>query len=684
MPQHIWEKTPIECSAEYAGKRNKKCQFKFFEGSKVVHVLDASLSGVLRKTWKGKWKARACAADELSYALTLKVFVDGEEKKDYQREYRVFADDMTVTAELVGTGPLVGAELELHQVDPTGTAEAVTVSRVTGDGGKLTYELALPSDVQIRWKRPWVIDHWENETSRKPKAHLVRAFVAKLAFPDPTVDPDPDPRPDPKTPRQHVQWVNLAYDSAKPSQGSKIRIKVGAKDPSKAEAGDRVYLQAAFGSKNNARKTEDDGHAPGAKVSLDSTLGGDKTATFELELGPAGGDEVEIKVGGLADCTDDDVKIVTWRMLLYDVCAPDTLALEDGPKLGGGTGKTYPAAMRTWFDAVLAKAFVAYVLRGSSVTAATGEPYKSSMLPKSYFGGSGGPDLYVRGVSDTRPSGFGAGDLRCVRVVFCDKAFAADSTRSPFSESVTIDASPFDFSVWNAHKEYVFERRMGPVGGDAIIPLAWRADVDPKKVPSTHPGLDNGKPRKGSVDRSWIKAKNLCWLQITLPPEIASFVGPASDTKCPVVLGFKVYTAFEINGSAAGANQVMVLRGDKPTAVASTVCHELGHSAGLTVYPTGVYKRKPPPGIAAPKPVPKGTTYVGKGHTGSHCAEGLSATDRKLASYQGKVGSCIMFGEGGAEPATRTAFCASCLSILLARRLVDISSDWANRKSGDL
>lgn len=684
---HIWETSKIELRAEYGGKKNKTCQFKFYEGTKVVKAVDAKLSGVVSRSWKGEWKTRACETDELFYVVTVKVLFDGVEKPDYEREYRVFADTITIAAELIGTGPLADAQFELAQLDPAGKNKSVALDRKTGEDGKLTLDLVYPNTVTLKWRRPWVIDHWDNETSRKPKAHLNRAFVAKLVFPDPTADPDPDPRPDPKTPRQHVQWVNMAYESTKPNQGSKIAIKVGAKDPDKAEPGDRVYLKATFAETNSKRAREPEGHDPGKVVELESVLGDDKTARFQIELGPAGGDAVAIEVGGLRGVKDDDVAIVNWRMLYHDLCAPDTIALEDAPKLGGGTAKGFPAAARSWYDAQLAKGFVAYMLRGSSVAAATTEPYRSSMYPREYVGLTAGPaELYIMGFADTRPSTWGSGDRRCMKVVVCDRAFAADDSKTPYTETVTLDKSPFSFSVYDAHKEYVFERRMGSTGGDAIVPLTWHAVVDPKAVPETHPGLDSsGKPRNGTVSRSWINASNMAWLKITLPPEIASFVGAASDTKCPVVVKFTVRTAFEINGSAAGVEQTMVFKGDKPAAMACTICHELAHSMGLTVFGSGPYKRPPPAGIKSPKAVPKGTMYTGKGHTGSHCADGLSDDERKLASY-GDVtsGKCIMFGSGGEDPPRRTKFCDTCLEILIARRLDDLASRWADRKKAAL
>jgi hypothetical protein len=196
------------------------------------------------------------------------------------------------------------------------------------------------------------------------------------------------------------------------------------------------------------------------------------------------------------------------------------------------------------------------------------------------------------------------------------------------------------------------------------------------------------------VKREWIKIKDYETVTITLPPDSdpGKLVGAVSDTKCPILVEFRIEEAFEINGSARDGRQTLVVRADdKAGLVAETVCHELGHSMGMTIF-DGLSKK--PPGTDDAKHVDGGGTYYAspwngqgigasgfrRGHTGKHCAKAVA--DLTQQSFYDAGGTCLMFGEGKLTE-SRAAYCDTCLDYIKARNLVDLHGDWGNRKDDD-
>lgn len=219
-----------------------------------------------------------------------------------------------------------------------------------------------------------------------------------------------------------------------------------------------------------------------------------------------------------------------------------------------------------------------------------------------------------------------------------------------------------------------------------------------------HPGLDrNGVPREGPMDLAWLSVKTYRQVACQLPTSTAGtaahkctlpgdFTGAAeSDTECPVSIKFSCHVGGEINGNSGGGSQIMVLREVVDGALSETVCHELGHSMGLSVVP-GLENDLLPPGLTTKHVDNGGTSYVnGDGpyaltdgkreiHKGGHCAFSIPANKRADTAFLdwSPTAGCIMWGSGG-NTETRTMFCPECLAILKARRLEKITSAFAGR-----
>ncbi|NVB37669.1 hypothetical protein G6O69_07480 [Pseudenhygromyxa sp. WMMC2535] len=215
----------------------------------------------------------------------------------------------------------------------------------------------------------------------------------------------------------------------------------------------------------------------------------------------------------------------------------------------------------------------------------------------------------------------------------------------------------------------------------------------------THPGLnDDGSLKSGNVDAGWFVAKSFDKAEITLPTSATSdgsepgdFVGPLSATKCPVKVQFKVDETYAINGSSSGVRQLFCKDPDRVDgALASTLCHELGHSMGMTIM-SG--RSKIPPGEDPAQHVDDGGTYYLNGSApytngirnigvGPHCAEGVPGGDRADSRFNGKSGSCVMFHSGG-NTDSRPSYCDTCKNYLKARKLTDIRSSWNGRADAD-
>jgi hypothetical protein len=120
-----------------------------------------------------------------------------------------------------------------------------------------------------------------------------------------------------------------------------------------------------------------------------------------------------------------------------------------------------------------------------------------------------------------------------------------------------------------------------------------------------------------------------------------------------------------------------------PIGLTNVVIHEIGHNMGQaygdkTIDPT--FGRSPAnmiPGIDNPKSVASGgDLYGGHGHTGTHCAFGLSATDKACASFGGKSGSCVMFGADNMAKSSKGTWCDSCKTYIRGTHLDDVRKHW--------
>lgn len=210
-----------------------------------------------------------------------------------------------------------------------------------------------------------------------------------------------------------------------------------------------------------------------------------------------------------------------------------------------------------------------------------------------------------------------------------------------------------------------------------------------------HPGMNpDGSPREGNPGVAMIDMPNSTHKKIAIALTAgddfapASFVGPATtENKCPVSITLEYephHAANGLAGQGAQVGEILVKWGfNCPLCITDTFLHELGHQYKLTPYQTadGHFA----PGMRRPKESTqvediadyqtngtKGHYYDNAhGHSGTHCAFGLSDSDKGQANYGGKNGTCTMYGEGGRDDSTRKRlkFCPQCVDYIRARDL---------------
>ncbi|QQS06605.1 MAG: peptidoglycan-binding protein [Fibrobacterota bacterium] len=218
-----------------------------------------------------------------------------------------------------------------------------------------------------------------------------------------------------------------------------------------------------------------------------------------------------------------------------------------------------------------------------------------------------------------------------------------------------------------------------------------------------HPGLDSdGDPRTGSLEAAWFSHPDIESIRLSLPKRAnvnidwlpGDFAGNRDALHCPVKWRIKIKTTNELNGCALDGTQEMSMRRpDGP--LSSTICHELGHDMALAPFRNGAQNQVGlAPGMKEAGHVdqtPRTMPYLdcevfnlgpGNGlrdiHRGPHCATGIPVADLPDSKFNGKKGSCIMFGEGGNSD-TRPSYCPTCNQALRSRTLNDLRTSWASR-----
>jgi hypothetical protein len=674
--QNVWADDPVDCRAELKGdkyKDTKKVEFVFTEGGNELGRIEAALdkkSGIATGKWE---KAKGPNSPEAVRTLAYHLEIDGKKLANFPDEIQVWAKELTIVAQKPDGSALSDAVCHIRQHAPKppvpGRPGDQDVERKTGPDGKVVWRLVHPASVSVEWSPPYFLldKKWIKDKGIAWEAKVEKIVPVKLASPRP---------PDKEGKLPCKQFVNLPADAKDERLGPKVKVKVVPAGADKLDKGRKIFLKAEYDGGNSDRKNSA-GEVTKGKAKTDSKGADDKGgAEFEVEVGHAGGDKIIVSVGSTDECKDDKVVIETWRKLQYELIAPECMKARMSEREVAGTkGWDFPDKAYLWFTDRLGKGFVEFERKASQIF---GDDKVTNFLVDGSYIGKAGADaaakFYVLGWPigfDTAkdPVAFGAADSRTLLVRLCDVSVLSDRSKPSLDFTVRVTAK-----VTKAAGPRLFAIDPG-VGDNPILGGAtWTAEPDATAFPH-HPGIG----KHGTLSAGALKPTKLGELTVDLTgvADAETLAGPPDATHCKIKVDLEYYDLAWINGAAGGGRQMINL--NRPLkAAACTICHELGHNMGLTVFATGTYKCEPPYGITTPDPVPAGDMYDAHKHIGTHCA--YQVADKTGDDFRGRNGKCIMFGEGGDdEEPTRANFCPTCTTMIRGRNLTDVKSSYKGR-----
>lgn len=587
----------------------------------------AALSGkVTDGRARTDWVAEGPGPDDPEQAWRLLYTVRAAGLETKAKTLVVFCDWVEVASEDEDGNPLPDAAFRV-------TCGGATRERNTGSEAKWREEHLPRGEPRIEWLAPFELVEWLDADGPKRRAKLKKVLPAVLVWPPAG---------------EHEQLVNLEPDPDAPERGSRITVKVKLED---GKAGDAVYAKLSYPDDDSARSEPAPGIEGGLEADwcpeggVEAEMAADDgqdgcAATFELELGLAGGDRVTVAVGGTEACADEEVTITNWRQLSYQLTrGPDAAP----PDLGAA-------------EAALADVFVRYERAGEVVVDPDAAP-PGAFVPAADLGRGDGRLLVVGDHDRGWLEGRFAPERSPVQahLILADACYdggspAHEQTLEDLARSPELELELQDPDVYD-----VFSVSLAD-GQSSVRPGSrWGSGA-----PAGHPDAGAaGELTGGAVVWGGPGAPDR--LRVVLPPEAAAIVGAGEapeggDPRDPAVRHpVRVTLVLHVArgpflGEASGLRHV-VARAPTDARLSELVCHALGHAVGLL--------SRTPPGLS---PADHGRDYAGKGHgPGDHCADGLSEAAVAEPELEPGRGTCVMYGARPLDATPPTGrFCARC------------------------
>lgn len=462
---------------------------------------------------------------------------------------------------------------------------------------------------------------------------------------------------------------------------------------------------------------------------------GGKALVF-VNLGKCGGEKCTVEFGTTEARTDGKLFLESWRKLGLDMWQPTYQTMSTHAVFKPDHTAGLSDAQKTLLQDELKKAFIEFETKTTSFYTPTdvgdakvqrvrihdgawfGQTGKMTVLPgwsPSYSGNEAGYDK-IQTDKWTAP------DPQVWFTVWADWMASKESAGIALSEElenttakeVTIDAPNGIFKydlhagddtpgveeiAWWATQYKKGADPWKAVDGDFAAAIGDPAKADQLQY-ANYPAVDTLANVEKYVEFvNWRKAK------FKLSADGADSPGAQLEingTKIKYTLYVKFRaSSFSTNACAVAGWVWMSTMGEyKDQGLMATLAHEMGHNMGLAYGPrttkvramaltmsTGLQRSfdtggrtKEIPGKSFPPVVPEGVYYTGHGHTGGHCATGVSTEDKKKQSFFGASFNdskkCLMFGSGDMNSATKVPLCPACVEHLRATDLDDISKDW--------
>lgn len=649
MTANVFEESTLTLSAWIARGKGDRASAKFeFEqegGAATVEAAELELGG--KEGGKKKVSTQItlpkCKDDEDFYTLSYKVTCGGV---DYPGgDFKVWLKTAKFKAVDSDGAALKGVPLSLNQ-----TGDKIYVTDSSGEA-PLPINGTGPARVTVH--SPCSVDEWTTEVGRLREAKVTKKeYKAVITSPDAAATAADKP---------HKQFVNLKNDDGKtPSQASKIKITVGGQTDDECIPGipgDEVHIKVKFDGDNSKRNSPKPSLiAGGTTVEPDgsgeakgtTTFDDQGVAEFEVEVGKAGGDKFEICVGITDACEDSTLYVQNWRRVWYQLTMP--------------AGATEPDLSR--MVGALEEVYIEYLKEGETVEIAETEeaPKGLSWFDGGWLGESG----KLLNIGNYNRAHFHTKFVDAhtpwqVHVLCCHRQYDSGGNET----YAALECGKDDKVSWSDGTNVVgvehnvgstlFPKRLDK-GTDTFVKGKWSAV---------------GSTEKGALALAdvWIDRG---WFTVKLPQAALDYLGTDASKKVKVSV-----TVYEMKGPYLGESdkfKQLIVIDQSSIGVNDTLTHELGHS--LNQVPTTAGEKAP--GL---KTETHSRAYTGNGHSGGHCADGMS--DDNYAGGAGKAGTgyqgnfesksectCVMYGEDNS--ACTGKFCDICKPFVLADAIASL------------
>lgn len=643
MTANVFEESKMTLTAWIARGKGDRAKAKFeFEqegGAETIEAEELELGGKEgdKKKVSTTITLPKCKDDEDFYTFSYKVDCEGNAYPG--GDFKVWLKTATFKAVDSEGAELKGVPITFNQ-----TKDKIYV---TDSKGEVPLPISGTGKASVTVRSPCSVDEWTTEVGRLREAKVTKKeYKAIIATPDAAATAEDKP---------HKQFVNLKNDDGKtPNQASKIKLAIGGITEDECIPGipgDTVHIKVKFHDDNSKRNSpkpaliaggttvvaDGDGEAKGT-VTFDDT----GAAEFEVELGKAGGDKAQIMVGITEACEDSTLFVENWRRVWYQLTMP--------------AGASEPDLTRM-VDA-LADVYVEYLKEGATVEIAedADAPTGISWFDGAWLGKTG----KLLNIGDYNSAHY--------HTKFVD-------THTPWQVHVLCCNCQFDTGANETYGalECTKDSKVAWSDGSQVVAVSHSVGeaLFPKKLNDDTSAFVKAKWKAvGSAEKGALAATDV-WIDggaftAKLPQAALDYLGTDATKKVKVTV-----TLYEMAGPYLGESddyKQLIVIDQTSIGINDTLTHELGHS--LNQVPTTAGEKAP--GL---KTTNHSKSYTGNGHSGGHCADGMSddnyagGAGKAGSKYQGKFGgkgecTCVMYGED--NTACTGKFCDICKPFVLA------------------
>ncbi|MBL8600398.1 MAG: hypothetical protein JNK72_00595 [Myxococcales bacterium] len=380
-------------------------------------------------------------------------------------------------------------------------------------------------------------------------------------------------------------------------------------------------------------------------------VGADGKASFTVKFGPTGLEKVKLEVGTTDECLDASIEYKLYRKIYIQKMLP--------------AGENVDLA-----TAVAALEEVGIEAEAEAdVTLIAGNLPVGSVQPGGPMGL--GVDAVIIGDHNIGGALNAFGDLHnphSLYVMFAHFQFDAGDQLTHSASAQIAQGDTVQLASGNTVDGVAVPIRRG---GLHVLPQSLHsankgatATWSSNAAQGVHQGASGNVPA-ANIHIDWGNANYRRWVCIELPPaaKVVTDDGETVTVRVTAELAAGPYLGWSPSAKSGTVIALHANSAQTAPAMNMTVSHEIGHAIRHLV--------SAPPGLNFV--IDHGRRYTGRGHSGEHCAEGVSTprylSQTKLEGERG--GTCTMFGSDQAGQSA--SFCTRCKPFLLAMEIQDFT-----------